>query len=96
LRRHKHSVQSADHASLHSIVPLYPTHRIKHFPGGSVVKNPSANAGDARDVCLIAGLERSSGEGNGNPLWYSCLGNFMDLEDWWAIVHGVKKESDTT
>ena len=45
---------------------------------GSVVKNPSANAGDARDACLIPGLGRSSGEGNGNPLRYSCLENLMN------------------
>ena len=45
------------------------------FPGGSVVKNTPANAGDARDVGLIPRLRQSSGEGNGNPLWYSCLEN---------------------
>ena len=45
------------------------------FPGGVVVKNPPANAGDSD---LIPGLGRSSGEGNGNPLQYSCLGNSMD------------------
>ena len=38
------------------------------FPGGTVVKNPPASAGDARDACLIPGLGRSPGEGNGNPL----------------------------
>ena len=43
------------------------------FPGGPVVKNPLANAGDARDVGSIPGLGRSPGEGNGNPLHYSCL-----------------------
>ena len=42
------------------------------------VKNPPANAGDARDVGSIPGSERSPGEGNGNPLWYSCLENSMD------------------
>ena len=45
------------------------------FPGGSVVKNPSVNIGDADS---IPGLGRSPGEGNGNPLQYSCLGNPMD------------------
>ena len=45
------------------------------FPGGSVVKNPPANAGD---MGLIPGLGRSSKEGNGNPLLYPCLGNSMD------------------
>ena len=48
------------------------------FFGGSVVKNPPANAGDTRDVGLIPGWGRSLGEGNGNPLKYSCLGNPMD------------------
>ena len=51
---------------------------LKGFPGGSVVKkNLPANAGD---VCSIPGLGRSSGEGNGNPLQYSCLGNPIDKE----------------
>ena len=52
------------------------------FPGGSVVKNPPANAGD---VGLIPGLGRSPGEGNGNPLQYSCLENPMDRGAWQAI-----------
>ena len=63
------------------------------FPGGSVVKNPPTNSGDAG---LIPGLGRSPGEGNGNPLQYSCLGNPMDRGAWWATVPGVTKESDTT
>ena len=62
------------------------------FPGGSMRKNPPANAGDAGS---IPGLGRSSGEGNGNPLQYSCLGNPMDRADWRAIVQGVAKELDT-
>ena len=61
-----------------------------------VVKNPPANAGNKRDVGLIPGSGRSSGEGNGNPLQYSCLENPMDRGAWWAIVHGATKESDTT
>ena len=44
-----------------------------------MVKSPSANAGDAGS---ILGLGRSPGEGNGNPLWYFCLGNFMGRESW--------------
>ena len=48
------------------------------FPGGSAVKNPPASAGDAGEVGSIPGLGRSPGEGNGNPLQYSCLGNPMD------------------
>ena len=58
------------------------------FPGDGVVKNPSANAGDTRDVGLIIGSGRSPEVGNGNPLQYSCLGNFMDRGAWWVTVHG--------
>ena len=57
-----------------------------------VVKSPSADAGDEGS---ISGLGRSPGEGNGNPLQYSCLGNFTDRGAWRAIVRGVA-ESDTT
>ena len=63
------------------------------FPGGSVVKNLPANT---RDTGSIPGLRRTPGEGNGNPLQYSCLGNFMVRGAWRATVHGVAKESDMT
>ena len=63
------------------------------FPGGSAVKNPPANAGDAGS---IPGLGRFSGRGNGNSLHYSCLGNSMDRGVWWVTVRGVTKESDRT
>ena len=63
------------------------------FPGGSVVKNSLANAGDDS---LIPGSGRSPGEENGNPLQYSCLGNPKDRRSWQATVHGVIKELDTT
>ena len=49
------------------------------FPGGTVVKSPPDDAGDAR----------SSGEGNGTPLQHSCLGDSMDRGAWWAAAHGV-------
>ena len=58
------------------------------FAGVSMVKNPPANAGD---VGSIPELGRSPGEGNGNPLQYSCLGNPMDRGAGWATVHGVIK-----
>ena len=55
------------------------------------VKNLPANAGGARYVNSIPGSGISPGEGNGNPLQYSCLGNPMDREVWQAAVHGVAK-----
>ena len=58
------------------------------FPGGSVVKNPAANA---RDASLIPASGSSPGEGNGNPLQCSCLGNSMDKGAWWSTVHGITK-----
>ena len=59
------------------------------------VKNPFANAGDVREVGSIPGLGRSTGEGSGNLLQYSCLENPMDIEAWQATVHRVT-ELDTT
>ena len=58
------------------------------FPGGSVGKESASNMGDTG---LIPGWGRSPGEGNGNPLQYSCLENSMDREAWWATVLGVAK-----
>ena len=58
------------------------------FPGGSVVKNPPAKAGEAGSVLELG---RSPGEGNGNLPQYSCLGNPMDRGAWWATVRGVTK-----
>ena len=56
-----------------------------------MIKESACNAGDTRDVGSILGFRRSPGEGNGNPLQYSCLENFMDRGAWWAAVHGVAK-----
>ena len=61
------------------------------FPGGSVVKNPSASAGDKRDGSLIPGLGRSPGGGHGNPLQYSYLGNPMDKGAWQATICRIGK-----
>ena len=58
-----------------------------------IVKNLPANAGDTGS---ISDPRRYPGEGNGNPLQYSCLGNPMDRGAWRATVHGVAKESDRT
>ena len=70
---------------LHSFLPL-------GLPVAQMVKKSACNAGDPG---LIPGSGRSSGEGNGNPLQYSCLENPMNREAWWATVHGVA-ESDMT
>ena len=58
------------------------------LPGHSVIKNLPANAGNKGS---IPGLGRSPGEGNGNPLQYSCLENPMDGGAWWAAVYGVSQ-----
>ena len=57
-------------------------------PSSSGGKESACNAGDPG---LIPGSGRSPGEGNGNPLQYSCLENSMDEGAWWATVHGVTK-----
>ena len=61
------------------------------FPGGSVVKNLPANAGDTGDEGLIPGPGRSHGERKDNPFQYSCLGNPMDRGARWVTVRGVAK-----
>ena len=58
------------------------------FPHSLVAKESACNAGDPG---LIPGLGRSPGEGNDNPLQYSCLENQMDKGAWWATVHGVAR-----
>ena len=69
------------------------------FPGGSVKNLPAMQetACSAGAAVSIPGLGSSPGEGNGNPLQYSCLGNPMDRGALWTTVHGVARgESDTT
>ena len=63
------------------------------FPHSSVDKESVCKAGDQGS---IPGSGRSPGEGNGNPLQYSCLENTMERGAWWATVHGVAKQSDPT
>ena len=62
-----------------------------HFYGSAVKTLPSI-----AEASLTPGSGRSSGEGNGNPLQYSCLRNLMDRGGWRATVHGVANELDTT
>ena len=69
------------HTNIYLCVCIYWT-----FLGGSVVNNPPTNA---RDMGLMPGLGRSPGEGNGNPLQYSCMGNPMDRGTRQATVHGI-------
>ena len=61
------------------------------FLGSSVVKESACSTGDEGHADSIPGPGRSPGEGNGNPLQYSCLENPMDRGTWWATVHGVAK-----
>ena len=65
------------------------------FPGATSGKESASNAGHIREVGLIPGLGRSPGEGHGNPLQYSCLGNPVDRGACHATAQGVAKESDT-
>ena len=60
-------------------------------PVGPLVKNSPGSAGDVRDRDSVSELGRSSGEGNGNPVPYSCPENSMQRGAWWAIVHRVSK-----
>ena len=70
----------------------YDINNVRSFPGGSVAKNPSASEGDAGS---IPGLGRSPGEGNGNPLQYSCLEVPMDRGGWRDTVRGVTRAAKT-
>ena len=73
--------------SLLLLVPMFIIYALG-FPGGSDVKASACKGGDLGSV---PGLGRSPGEGNGNPLQYSCLQNPVDGGAWWAIVHRVTK-----
>ena len=65
------------------------------FPDGTVVKNPPSSAGDTGETSSIPWPERSPGEGNGNPLQYSCFKHSMNRGVWWATVYRIAK-LDTT
>ena len=61
-----------------------------------MLKNLPANSGDTRDMGWIPESRRPPGEGNGNPLKYSCLENSVDRGAWWATADGGHKELDPT
>ena len=61
-----------------------------------MVKNPAAKAGIIRGTSSIPGSGRSPGEGNGNPLQYSCLEKSKDRGSWRSMVHGAANKSDRT
>ena len=75
------------------LIILYLPMRASRWLSG---KESTCNTVDSRDAGLTPGSGRSPGEGNGNPLQYSCLGNPMDGGTWWPTVHGVAKEMDMT
>ena len=75
--------------SLYLLYPFY-----LGFAGGSVGKESTCNAGDTGDAGLIPGLGKSLGEGQGNPLQYSCQESPMDRGACWAIVHRVRVGHD--
>ena len=70
---------------------IYTHTHIWGFPGGTVVKHPPDNAGDAKDMGLIPEWGRSPGRGSDNPLQYSWLKNSMDRGAWRATVHGAQR-----
>ena len=72
----------------HTFINIYYTYTYMGFPGGSMVKNPHASAGDEGS---IPRLGRSPGEGNGGPLQYSGLQNSTNRGAWQAIIHRVTK-----
>ena len=61
------------------------------LPGGAVVKNGPADAGDTRDAGSTPESRKSPGGGNGNLIQYSCLGNSMDRGAWWATSMGLQR-----
>ena len=68
--------------------PRFKRHRLRYFPGGTAVKESACNAGDWGS---IPGSGRSPGEGNGNPLQYSCQGNPIDRQAWQVTAQRVVK-----
>ena len=86
-------MQSAIHYCLERVVSPTKEKKVLGFPGGSVVKNPPANAGD---MGSNPRSRRSAGEGNDTPLHSILAWGMLDRGIWWATVHGITKESDMT
>ena len=86
------STHTHTHTHTHTAALIVATHCLG-FPGGSDGKESGCNTGD---LGSIPGSGKSHGEGNGNPLQYSCLGNPMDRGNWWATVQRGRTESDMT
>ena len=86
-RKQNHYLKKYLHSQVHCSI-VYSSQEMKDMASlvSQLVKNLPANMGDPG---LTPELGRSSGEGNGNPLQYSCLENPMDREGWWATVHGI-------
>ena len=80
--------QNGDRNKMNSRTHKFPNGVLHKFPGSSVGKESACSAGDPN---LVSGSGRSPGEGNGNPLQYSCLENPMDRGAWQATVHGVAR-----
>ena len=64
---------------------------MNELPQWFMGREPTCSAGTTGDVSSILGLERSPGEGDGNPLQYSCLENPIDKGGRWAAIHRVSK-----
>ena len=88
--RHTHHIHTYTHTHTHTHTHTY-IHTYIRLPYWLSSKESACNAGPARHSGSILGLGRSPGEGNGNPLQYSCLENPMDRGAWRATVHGVTK-----
>ena len=86
-----HSIHSGLFLTPHFILFSFCHHTLRTSQMVLVVKNLSANAGNAIEVGWIPGLGRCPGEGSGNPLQYPCLENLIDRGAWWTIINGVPK-----
>ena len=85
------TMRKKNYSSWVTSVTVYMCVCVLGFPGGSMVKNLPASAGDTRDMGSVPGSGRTPGGGHCNPLQYPCLENPMNRWMWWAAVHWVTK-----